>query len=69
MSRAPWSLDARTSATLTRPRQHEAAIAALVQANIIDGDADGTFRPDESIRRAETASIIARPIDLFEDDE
>ncbi len=48
---------------------HGSAIAALVGAGVIDGYADGTFRPDALITRAETASIIARSFDLFDRDD
>ncbi len=34
------------------------AVAALAEAGIINGYSDGTFRPDESIKRSEIAKII-----------
>ncbi len=38
---------------------HSGAIAALVQAGIIDGYGDGTFRPGEAVSRAQFASMLA----------
>ncbi|HSK24335.1 MAG TPA: 5'-nucleotidase C-terminal domain-containing protein [Egicoccus sp.] len=43
---------------------HEGAIGALVQAGVITGYADGTFRPGEPIRREHTATIITRWLGL-----
>ncbi|WP_256758478.1 S-layer homology domain-containing protein [Cohnella sp. WQ 127256] len=40
------------------------AIAQAVQANIIKGFSDGTFRPNEQLTRAEMASIIANALKL-----
>lgn len=40
------------------------AIAKAVQAGIINGYDDGTFRPNENIRRSEIAVIIARAMEM-----
>lgn len=44
--------------------EYAGAIAALKQAGIIDGYADGTFRPNESIKRNHMAKIITRALSL-----
>lgn len=44
--------------------EYAGAIAALKQAGIIDGYEDGTFRPNESIKRNHMAKIITRAIGL-----
>ena len=43
---------------------HEGAIYALVVAGVIDGYADGTFRPQEPLRREHMAAILTRALDL-----
>ncbi|MFJ7954172.1 S-layer homology domain-containing protein [Lysinibacillus sp. NPDC096418] len=44
--------------------EYAGAIATLKQAGIIDGYADGTFRPNESIKRNHMAKIITRALSL-----
>ncbi|MFJ7737346.1 S-layer homology domain-containing protein [Lysinibacillus sp. NPDC097287] len=44
--------------------EYAGAIAALKQAGIIDGYGDGTFRPNESIKRNHMAKIITRALGL-----
>jgi hypothetical protein len=39
---------------------HEASIEALVEAGVIEGFADGTFRPSDPVRRDQTASLLGR---------
>ncbi len=39
---------------------HEADIAWMAALGVIEGYADGTFRPSEPVTRAQTASILAR---------
>lgn len=39
------------------------AVAALVEAGIVHGFADGTYRPGASVTRAEAASLLARALD------
>ena len=54
---------------------HEDAINALAAAGITQGNADGTFGPNEPITRAQVASFIARTLgisggpDAFADDD
>ncbi|GIP30805.1 hypothetical protein J2TS4_00150 [Paenibacillus sp. J2TS4] len=40
------------------------AVARAVQAGIVDGYSDGSFRPNEKITRAEMAAMIARTLKL-----
>lgn len=41
---------------------HQAAINRLAAAAIVEGYGDGTYRPDELVSRAETASLVARAL-------
>jgi hypothetical protein len=43
-----------------------AEITAMVEAGIINGDPDGTFRPDEGLNRAEAAKLLYRVLGLEE---
>jgi 5'-nucleotidase / UDP-sugar diphosphatase len=43
---------------------HAGAIGALVEAGVIQGYTDGTFRPGETIRRDHSAVFLARWLDL-----
>ncbi|HSK25170.1 MAG TPA: S-layer homology domain-containing protein [Egicoccus sp.] len=46
---------------------HSGAIAAAVDAGLLHGYADGTFRPGRSITRAQVASLLAAAADLDTD--
>ncbi|MNY39088.1 Endo-1,4-beta-xylanase A precursor [compost metagenome] len=48
------------------PRWASPAVASAVQADILSGYEDRTFRPDVSITRAEAAVMIARAAGLAE---
>lgn len=50
--------------TDTKGHWAESYISTLVSNGIINGYADGTFRPDKTITRAEICTIIARAMDL-----
>jgi hypothetical protein len=41
---------------------HQDAIRALAEAGLVEGYADGTFRPDQLVSRAQLAPIIARAL-------
>lgn len=45
---------------------HEANIEALVEAGVIEGFPDGTFRPSAPVRRDQTASLVGRWLGLEE---
>jgi hypothetical protein len=57
------SLPEGPSFTDTVGTTHE--LGRLAGAKIATGYADGTFRPEEKISRAQTTSFIARDADLF----
>jgi hypothetical protein len=61
-----FGLTASTPASLADVKQHWAAgaISALAGTGIISGYADGTFRPDQEITRAEIIAIIAKLVEL-----
>lgn len=40
------------------------SIGALAQANVIFGDGDGRFRPNDPVTRQETAAILCRAVEL-----
>ena len=46
---------------------HRAAIAALADAGVIQGYADGSFRPDARITRGQMATMLVRAFDLPRD--
>jgi hypothetical protein len=48
---------------------HEGAIYALADAGIVDGYADGTFRPAAPVSRGQVASILVRWLELEPVDE
>ena len=50
--------------TDVRGNTHEASIYRVQQAGIIDGYADGTFKPAEVLTRAQMAKIITKAFDL-----
>ena len=43
---------------------HAGAIAALEDAGIVTGRSDGTFRPGDTLRRDQAASLLARALEL-----
>ena len=44
-------------------------INALIEKDIISGYPDNTFRPDETITRAETISILIKALGILDDEE
>lgn len=47
---------------------HRAAISALASAGMIQGYANGTYRPDERITRGQVATMLVRAFDLPRDE-
>jgi hypothetical protein len=43
---------------------HRAGIHALVEADVVDGYSDGTFRPEEQLRRDQMATFLTNALDL-----
>jgi uncharacterized coiled-coil DUF342 family protein len=62
----PPTVSDKPFADVAANHQHAAAIAYLKDAGVISGDSTGnTFRPDETINRAEVAKIIKNMIELL----
>ena len=51
---------------VTEKTTHAEAILALVDAGIIKGNTDGTFKPDAQIKRGDAAVMIARALNLLD---
>ena len=51
---------------VTEKTTHAEAILALVDAGIIKGNTDGTFKPDAQIKRGDAAVMIARALKLLD---
>ena len=51
------------------PEYAKNAVNYLVQKHIINGYSDGTFRPNDSLKRCEGAKLIYRFIELIEQEE
>jgi hypothetical protein len=47
--------------------EYEEAVAALTELEIIHGYPDGTFRPDDTITRAELAKLLITALELDDD--
>ncbi len=45
---------------------HEGAIGALLEADVVTGFADGTFRPGDPVQRGQSASMVARALPLLD---
>lgn len=44
----------------------EAAIRRCIEAGLMQGDPDGSFRPDDKVSRAELATVLARLLEKME---
>ena len=51
---------------VTEKTTHAEAILALVDAGIIKGNTDGTFKPDAQIKRGDAAVMVARALKLLD---
>jgi len=58
-----------TALTDIQGTKYEAAVAGLMDMDIISGYSDHTFRPDQPVTRAEMGSIVVRTINRAEFDE
>ena len=63
-ARANYDAKTSTFSDVANGQWYTRAIATLAKAGIVNGDPDGTFRPNDAITRAEMAAIIARFGDL-----
>lgn len=57
-------VESRTFSDVPADSRHAGAIAALVAADIVTGRSDGTFAPDQTLRRDQAASLLARALEV-----
>ena len=63
---APVASMAASFPDVTEKTTHAEAILALVDAGIIKGNTDGTFKPDAQIKRGDAAVMVARALKLLD---